>query len=136
ISPQQADLIITKTVDNAAPNVGGTVTFTVTVSNAGPNAAGSVAVTDLLPAGLTLGTATPSQGSYASGTGVWTVGTVNNGSTATITISATVASAGVKTNTATITAVDQFDPASGNNSASATVTPQQADLSLAKTVDV
>ena len=39
-----------------------------------------------------------------------------------------------QTNTATITAADQFDPNTGNNTASATETPQQADLALTKTV--
>src|SRR5262249_46211589 len=39
-----------------------------------------------------------------------------------------------QTNTATITAADQFDPNTGNNTASATATPQQANLALTKTV--
>ena len=39
-----------------------------------------------------------------------------------------------RTNTATITAADQFDPNTGNDTASATETPQQADLALTKTV--
>ena len=43
-------------------------------------------------------------------------------------------SAAAQTNTANITGADQFDPNAGNNSASATETPQQADLALSKTV--
>ena len=39
-----------------------------------------------------------------------------------------------QTNTATISGADQFDPDTGNNTASATETPQQADLALTKTV--
>ena len=39
-----------------------------------------------------------------------------------------------RTNTATITDADQFDPNPANNSASATETPQQADLAVTKTV--
>ena len=39
-----------------------------------------------------------------------------------------------QTNTATISHADQFDPDTGNNTASATETPQQADLALTKTV--
>jgi uncharacterized repeat protein (TIGR01451 family) len=41
-----------------------------------------------------------------------------------------VVSSNARTNTATITHSDQLDPSSANNSASATVTPQQADLAL------
>src|SRR5262249_32824978 len=78
-TPQQADLALAKTVSNVAPNVGNTITFTVTLTNLGPDAATHVSVTDLLPPGLNLVGATPSQGSYNAVTGVWTVGTVAPG---------------------------------------------------------
>src|SRR6185436_12613353 len=104
VTPQSADLSITKTVNNATPNVGQNVTFTVTLSNGGPDTATGVSVSDSLPAGLTFVSATPSQGTYTSGTGVWAVGTLNNGANATLTIVATVTSAGAKTNTASVTA--------------------------------
>jgi uncharacterized repeat protein (TIGR01451 family) len=135
VTPQQADLVVGKRVSNPKPNVGDTITFTVTVTNDGPDAATGVQVTDLLPAGLTFVSATPSQGSYNSGTGLWTVGTVAANATPTLHIQATVVSPGPETNTATISAADQFDPDPGNNSGSITVTPQQADLALTKTVN-
>src|SRR5262249_52429553 len=75
-TPQRADLAVTKTVSNATPNVADTITFTVSLSNQGPDAATDVTVQALLPAGLTFVSATPSQGSYNSATGAWTVGTV------------------------------------------------------------
>ena len=133
-TPQQADLSLTKTVSDPTPNVGDTVTFTVTLSNAGVDAASNVTVQDLLPAGLTFVSDTPSQGAYNSNTGVWTVGTVTTTVAPTLLLQATVASPGAQTNTATISHSDQFDSDAGNNSASATETPQQADLQVSKTV--
>jgi uncharacterized repeat protein (TIGR01451 family) len=134
VTPQQADLALAKIVSNATPNVGDTVTFTITLTNNGPNNATNVTVQDLLPAGLTVGLATPSQGTYNSMTGAWAIGTVTTTTPQTLTIQATVASPSAQTNTATISHADQSDPDLGNNSASATVTPQQADLALTKTV--
>ncbi|MDY8137907.1 gliding motility-associated C-terminal domain-containing protein, partial [Aquimarina sp. 2201CG5-10] len=90
---------------------GDTVTFTVTVSNSGPNNATGVVVTDQVPNGYTIvGSPTASQGTYVPGTGVWTVGSINNGSNATLTIVATVNATGTYVNVAEITASDNFDP--------------------------
>ncbi|HEX8170479.1 MAG TPA: Ig-like domain-containing protein [Thermoanaerobaculia bacterium] len=130
---QQADLSLTKTVNFSTPSVGQGVTFTITLSNAGPHSATNVDVTDLLPSGLTYVTSNPSQGTYDSSTGVWDVGTVTT-SGATMTITATVTSKTAVTNTASVTASDALDntPAS----ASATVTPKKADLSLTQSASV
>ncbi len=134
VTPQQADLVMAKTVNNPAPNVGDTIAYTVTVRDAGPSVATGVAVQDLLPAGLTFVSAAPSQGSYSSGTGTWTIGTLNLSMAQTLVVQAIVASPNPSTNTATITHADQFDPNTSNNTASVGVTPQQADLALTKTV--
>jgi uncharacterized repeat protein (TIGR01451 family) len=135
VNPQEADLALSKTVDNPTPSVGDTVAYTLTLTDTGPSAATNVQVTDLLPAGLTFVNAAPSEGSYNAATGVWTVGTVTTTTTQTLTITARVASPNPQTNTANITHSDQFDPDTNNNSGSATLTPQQADLFLSKTVD-
>ena len=134
VTPQQADVGLTKTVSNPTPNVGDTITYTVTARDAGPSAATGVTVQDLLPAGVTFVSATPSRGSYNSATGTWTIGNLGLSTAQTLVIQATVASPNPSTNTATISHADQFDPNTANNTASAVVTPQQADLALAKTV--
>ena len=127
----QVDLSITKMVSNATPNVGDTITFTITLTNTSVNSATNVTVQDLLPAGLAFVSATPSQGTYNNTSGVWTVGTVGS-IPVVLVIQATVVSPVAQTNTASISHVDQSN--TGNTSASATETPQQADLQLTKTV--
>src|SRR4029077_11784067 len=131
-----ADIGITKAVDNATPNLGSNVTFTVTATNHGPDNATGVQVTDLLPPGLTYVSSTPSVGTtYDSGTGIWNIGPLANGATATLLLVAAVTSTATLTNTATKTAEDQADPVGGNDSASVTVTALGADITVAKTVD-
>jgi len=121
-TPQQADLSLSESVSNATPNVGGEITFTVTLSDLGPNSATNVQVSDLLPAGLTFVSASPSQGAYTSASGMWTVGTVSTSAPQTLSITALVARTGTRTNTAAITHADQFDPNPASNSTSATET--------------
>ena len=135
LAPQPgADLALAKTVNDPTPNVGDTITFTVTLTNAGPVTATSVEVSDLLPAGLSFVFALPSQGSYDPASGLWDVGAVTAGASQTLLVGATVVSPKRQKNKAKISHADQVDPHKSNNSASATETPQQADLGLAKTV--
>ena len=114
-----ADLALAKGVDNTTPNVGDAIHFRITLTNNGPDPATGVDVTDLLPAGLTFVSATPSRGTYSPTTGVWTVGTATTATPQTLVIAATVASPGTQVNTATVSHSDQFDPNPANNSASA-----------------
>jgi choice-of-anchor A domain-containing protein/uncharacterized repeat protein (TIGR01451 family) len=83
---QKADLMIQKLADNTTPKCGDNITFTIKVTNNGPNTAKSVQANDLLPAGLIYVTNTASQGSYNNTTGLWTIGDLNNGAVATLTI--------------------------------------------------
>ena len=127
--------MVSKTVNDPTPNVGETISYTVTLVDNGPNGATNVTLQDVLPAGLTFVTDIPSQGTYDPASGIWTVGGVANGSSAVLTIQATVVSSNPTTNTASIAHSDQFDPNPGNNSASTVVTPQRADLAVSKTVN-
>ncbi len=88
----RSDLVTVKTLASATnrPDVGGTVEFQIMVTNNGPSAAPNATLTDLLPAGLTYVASTPSQGTYNSATGAWTIGDIANSATATLTIEATV----------------------------------------------
>ncbi|AUB56375.1 hypothetical protein BK007_10350 [Methanobacterium subterraneum] len=107
-----ANVVLTKTASNLAPNVGQQFSYTITTTNNGPDTATDVLVTDILPAGLTFNSYTASQGTYNSATGIWNVGTLVNGASAVlqlfITPTASVAGTTV-TNVATITAQNEFN---------------------------
>src|SRR5438067_933266 len=128
----QADIAVAKIVSSGSAMVGSNIDFTITVTNAGPSNATGVQVTDQLPAGLTFVSATPSAGTYNSGTGVWNIGAVASGASETLTITATVTTVGAHVNTATKTAENEADPNAGNDSASATVSGQAPDLTILK----
>lgn len=86
-----ADLSLAKTVSNATPANGATITYTLTATNAAasPLTATGVTVLDVLPLGVNFVSASGS-GSYNAGTGVWTIGTLAPGASAAITITVTV----------------------------------------------
>ena len=117
----QSDLVVTKTINNTTPLVGNNVIFTITARNDGTSNNNNVTVNDLLPSGYTYVSNTATTGTYNSTTGVWTIGNLNNGASATLTITATVQSSGIYTNTATInTSSGISDPNLSNNVASVT----------------
>jgi len=136
---ENTDLVLDKTVDVGTPDEGATVTYTINVVNNGPENGTSITIEDLLPTGVTYVSDTPSQGSYDSGTGIWTVGDLANGSGATLSITATVdgGTAGATiTNTATVTAVDPIDLILSNNSDNIDIViGGGADLAISKTVN-
>ncbi|QYS91685.1 DUF11 domain-containing protein [Flavobacterium covae] len=118
-----SNLGITKTVSNTTPNVGSNVTFTLTVTNAGPSNATGVTVNDLLPSGYTFVSNSSSVGTYNSGTGVWTIGTLANGAIGTLNIVATVKDTGSYVNTATVTGTE-VDPSLGDNTSTSIPIPK------------
>ncbi len=133
-----ADLEINKTIDNSIPTENDKITYTVTLTNNGQDDTAFVKVTDHLPPGLSFVSADTTQGSYSPGTGLWTLGSLANGLSATLTIIAKVDSGTVGdtiTNTASITASDLPDPVPETNTAHADITVSQVDLELYKTVN-
>ncbi len=85
---ESADVSIAKS-GPAALNAGETVTWTIEVNNAGPSTADSVIVTDTIPDGVTVTSATSSVGSCSGGV-ICTLGDLAANSNATITIEAVV----------------------------------------------
>jgi uncharacterized repeat protein (TIGR01451 family) len=117
-----SDIRVRKTVNNATPAVGNNVTFTVTATNLGPDPATGVQVTDTLPAGVTFVSSTASVGTYTVGSGLWNIGNLANGASATLQITVTVNTTTPRVNRATRTASSPADLDPANDSASATVT--------------
>ena len=121
-----ADLVTTKTLysSDATPDVGDTVSFLITVTNNSADTATNVRLTDQLPSGLSYTGAIASLGSYDSGTGIWTIGTLVNGASATLRLSATVDAAAdgtSLTNTTGKAISDQSDPSDAGNDLTETV---------------
>ena len=106
----QADLSVTKAVDNPTPNVGDDVHFTVTVTNAGVDPATGVTLLDALPDGLAYVRSDAGVGAYDSGTGIWDVGDLAVQQTATLTITAKSTNDTPLTNVVEVQTLDQQDP--------------------------
>ncbi len=118
------DLRITKSDSPDPVRVGSLLTYTIAVENRGPLAATGVTVTDSLPKGVDLASATPSAGQCGQrGRKVTCVlgeipfGVSYGGST--LSIAVIPREAGTITNQASVSA-NQKDPVRGNNSATAT----------------
>ena len=133
---ESANLKVTKALTRSSPHVGELLTFNVIVANQGPSPATGVAGHGGVVGGARRSSRRPpSQGSYDSATGIWTVGSLANGGSAGLTITARVTQAGTVTNTASVSDSDQPDPDPTDNSSTVTLTTETiADLAITKTL--
>ncbi len=116
-----AELEATKTASTDRAKIGDTITYTVTVTNNGPGAAGNVVVVEDNAVGaVTFVSSSPSTGSVDDATGIWTVGSLAVGESATNTITARATEAGTAINSVFVES-DNPDNYGDNNTASATV---------------
>ena len=131
-----ADLVTEKSLisGNPTPAEGDSVTFQITVTNNGAAQATGVSLTDQLPAGITFTGNSVTQGAYDAATGLWTIGTINEGAQAVITLTGTVdvgQGGNTITNITTAATGDQVDPSTvGDDLEEAVVVDGNADLSL------
>ncbi len=138
INAQLIDLSLTKTVNNANPDRGSTITLTTTLTNAGPSTATGITVRDAVPSGFTYQSGSASVGTYTNSNGIWTIPSLAAGATATLTMTLIVNTSNTTTFTAEVTAANQSDADSTPNNgapaeddqASVQVTVPTADLSL------
>ena len=114
------------------------ITITITAKNNGPNNSTGVTIKDLLPTGLTW-ISDNSQGNYNPTTGIWNIGTLNNGTTQTLTIIAKIIETGTLTNTAALTAplLPNFTDWNYNNNAQTNSIdiPDAADIGITQTIN-
>ena len=107
-----ADLEVIKTVNNGAPNYGDLVKWTVTVRNNGPDVASDVVLTDVLPAGLVIKSAT---GNFVDGK--WVIGSLDSGKSQSFEVVTLVNKTGSLTNKVSVVG-REYDYNPKNNNAS------------------
>jgi uncharacterized repeat protein (TIGR01451 family) len=95
-----------------------------------------VVVSEAVPAGLAVISATPSGGSFDTATGTWSIGPLPTGATAELEVRTVASAIGFQGNSAVITDAGVTDPDGSNNSAQAgvqvaAVPPPPLDISLA-----
>src|SRR5262249_759737 len=139
------ELVLTKTVDNPTPPLGGIVTYTIRVTNFGPDPAGQVPVFDPLhfttmpdgktafvSATATTGTVDPAFVPFGSDIPPllrWTMDTLPVGATATLTLVKRVTGLGLIENMAVADLGEHVDISFDNNIDSVTIEGQPtADL--------
>jgi uncharacterized repeat protein (TIGR01451 family) len=113
-----ADLAVTMTDAPHGAVVGGAVVYNITVTNSGPSTATGVLLTDAVPAGVSVISATPSQGSVSivGANYVFNLGSLASGSGATASLRVSPMFGGSITNSVTAAATE-IDLDLGNNSA-------------------
>ncbi|WP_298523677.1 hypothetical protein [uncultured Methanobrevibacter sp.] len=127
-----SDLIVEKTVNETAPNYQDLVKWTLTVSNNGPDVAHDVKVQDVLPKSLVFISA---NGNYNPNSGIWNVGTLNNGARATLVIITKVNKTGIIENNVSVSAREYDYNKSNNNDTQKIDVPNATDLSVVKLVN-
>jgi uncharacterized repeat protein (TIGR01451 family) len=120
-SSSPADLQLT-TQAPATVTTGTAFSYQFQVANLGPNDASGVVVSTRLPDALIYGSTTASQGSCSGNGSLYCdLGTIKNGASATVTITATPSTAGTIQINGSVDS-QSFDPAASNNDVSTTTT--------------
>jgi uncharacterized repeat protein (TIGR01451 family) len=129
----RADLQITKTASESAVHEGEHFSYTLEVVNHGPSIARDATVTDSLPAGVALESASTSRGTCSqSDPVICRLSDLPSGGTATITLHVRATDAGRPENTAIVES-PTTDPSPANNSDHTAVTTDRlADLAISK----
>ncbi len=141
VSVNPADLTVSESASATTVNAGTQLTYTISVKNKGPAQTTNVMLNDSVPAGATIGSIQPSQGTCsapANGVMSCALGTLAAAASATVSFGATPNTGGTVTNSASVSS-DQIDPVPADNNASLdvavqdfSITPQAGSLTLTR----
>jgi uncharacterized repeat protein (TIGR01451 family) len=118
---QAANLTLTVTAPTNNVPLGSNVVYVIGVTNSGPSTSSNIVFQDVLPTGVTLVSASVTQGSVSgSGSLTWSLGNLTNGAGAQLTVTVLPAGAGTYNNSAIVSATTS-DPNADDNSVYTTV---------------
>ncbi|NNJ12202.1 DUF11 domain-containing protein [Chloroflexales bacterium ZM16-3] len=129
-----ADLRVVKDGTPGPIRSGAVVTYTLSYHNGGPALANAVVVTDTLPPGFTLTSASPMPTGNAAGVLTWVLGDVASGSGGTITVVGTLRGDGVRTDRVNVAQIASStdDPTPGDRQDDHPITVLKPDLGVTK----
>ena len=136
VIPPEADLVISKIVSDTSAVKGDIIEWTIIVINNGEDTAVNAVVNDKLPDGL-IYISDDSKGAYNPATGVWTIGDLNKGESAILTIVTKVDTTNkLIVNIANVSS-ETYDPNKENNiGKNSTFVSSEVDLALTIEPDV
>ena len=118
----EADVFATSSFSPTAVEESETTTLTVSINNVGPEAASGVAAALSFDTGLQVEDVGVSVGTYNEASGTWTIGTLNSGAWAVLTMTVRAQfSSGIREVTSVVSSTSPADPNSLNNSTQASV---------------
>ncbi|MDF0717602.1 gliding motility-associated C-terminal domain-containing protein [Muricauda sp. 334s03] len=123
VVPQTTDIAITKSVDNAMPNIGDEVIFTIQVTNQGMDEATNMGIQEELPLGYQFISSETTIGTFDSEASFWEIESLPISETATLLLAVEVVDIQDYMNRVDLAYVDQWDTNENNNAAEASVEP-------------
>lgn len=131
------DLVITKSAAEETVDAGNSATFLITIENVGEGIANGVVLSDTLPAGINWSASTPSCTIDAQALNCSDLDVLEAGGIYTVSVSGVVsiANCGVLSNTASVSATNEPELATANNTSTAQISVHCPFLSYLKTSD-
>lgn len=127
-----ADISVVKSVSDAKPKYKDNFIWTIEISNNGPDVAHDVVMSDLLPESLIY---VDSDGDYDAESGIWTVGTLENGEKAVLNIRCIVNGTGMFENFVSVNSTEYDYDLTNNNDTERIHVGPAADLGIIKEVN-